>query len=37
MASPGLKRLIKKLGMIDSVELQENILEALLFQLEIFR
>lgn len=31
------KRLIKKLGTIDSVERQENILEALFFQLGIFR
>ena len=31
------KRLIKKVGRIDSVELQENILEALFFQLGIFR
>lgn len=31
------KRLIKKLGTIDSVELQENILDALFFQLGIFR
>ncbi len=31
------KRLIKKLGAIDSVELQEKIFEALFFQLGIFR
>ncbi len=31
------KRLIKKLGTIDSVELQEDIFEALFFQLGIFR
>ena len=31
------KRLIKKLGTIDSVELQESIFEALFFQLGIFR
>ncbi len=31
------KRLIKKLGTIDSAELQENIFEALSFQLGIFR
>ena len=31
------KRLIKKLGSIDSAELQENIFEVLFFQLGIFR
>ncbi len=31
------KRLIKKLGTIDAVERQENILETLFFQLGIFR
>ena len=31
------ERLIKTMGMIDSIDLQENILEALLFQLGIHR